>query len=213
MMGSPSYGDDGPEICWNGAKSWESGWYSADSTTLVPSEVGASFELIGVADWVEDDYTSGQHKVVVEIPDSSQVQNYYVIYNRAKGPNNGVNFAKDQVTITLGSPRSTSWHQAMLGTPDLAANEFAVFRKPNYNGGDKDLVVKVCAIDTGSDEGLPDVANVLVYTDDGPGYNNGEMCPGEVGCLSDAQCGKKILLLSVNALPLMIDVIPQHINL
>ena len=97
-MGSPSYGDDGPVLCWNAAKSWVIGWYASDSVTVDPSAGAVNyFTLVGVADWANNIYTPGQHKVVLEILDSSQTQNFYVIYNRAKGPNAGVTFAKDQV--------------------------------------------------------------------------------------------------------------------
>ena len=273
-MGSPSYGDDGPALCWNGAKSWELGWYQADSVSVDPSLGSASVDLVGVADWTNNVYTSGEHKVVLEIdqpennnicgsystkqadyrgtinitasgktcqawssqsphthsrtpaayPDSGLNENFcrnpdgedfawcyttdplkrweycdvplcpsasqkpYVIYNRAKGPNEGVSFAKDEVTITLGSARSTSWHQASLGAPDPVNNVFPLWRQPNYKHGTKDLVVKVCSMTDGDGSTAPDTASILVYMDDGPGLNNGVMCPGEVPCVSDSQC-------------------------
>jgi hypothetical protein len=95
-MGNPSYGDDGPVLCWNAAKSWIIGWYAADSATVDPT-LAVYFTLVGVADWANNMYTSGQHKVVLQIQDSSQTQDFYIIYNRAKGPNAGVTFSKDQV--------------------------------------------------------------------------------------------------------------------
>lgn len=98
LMGNPSYGDDGPVLCWNAVKSWIVGWYAADSVTVDPSDGSANnFTLVGVADWANYVYSSGLHKVVLQIKDSSQTQDFYVIYNRAKGPNGGVTFAKDQV--------------------------------------------------------------------------------------------------------------------
>ena len=42
----------------------------------------------------------------------------------------------------------------------------------------KDLVVKVCSMTSGTEGVSPDTARVLIYLDDGPGYNNGFMCPG-----------------------------------
>ena len=169
-MGNPSYGDDGPQICWNAAKSWESGWYQSDSVSVIPSTTGETFQLVGAADWKNNVYTPGSHKVVLEIQDSSQTQNYYVMYNRAKGPNSGVTFAKDKVTISTGQARKVSWHQAGLGAP--TSTTFPVFRKSNYNGGTQDLVVKVC----GMTSGPPDLASVLIFLDNG---NNGVLCPGE----------------------------------
>jgi hypothetical protein len=175
IMGNPSYGDDGPQICWNAAKSWESGWYALDSSTVIPSTGGASYELVGVADWASNVYLSG-HKVVLEIQDSSETQSFYVIYNRAKGPNAGVKFAKDEVTISTGQSRKVSWHQAGLGAPDTGLNDYPLFRKSNYNGGTQDLVVKVCGMTSGIEGNTPDLASVLIYLDDGLG---GVLCPGE----------------------------------
>lgn len=189
-MGSPSYGDDGEQICWNAAKSWETSWYVDDSETVVPTTTAFSAKLIGVDDWTNNVYTSGTHKVVLEIADSTESQKYYVIYNRAKGPNGGVYFAKDQVTVSMGAPRQVSWHQAGLGNSNNETNSFESFRKPNYNGGSKDLVIKVCGMTTGVEGSSPDTADVLVYLDDGPGYNNGKMCPGEKACVygQPSQC-------------------------
>lgn len=136
--GNPSYGDDGPEICFNGAKSWETGWYAADSRDVTPSSITPYFaNLIGVADWSEGSYTPGNHTVVLRISDTSQTQKYHVIYNRAKGPNVGVTFAKDQVTVTLGASQQVSWHQAGLGPVVPSTNTYPIFRKQNYNGGTK----------------------------------------------------------------------------
>jgi len=170
MMGNPSYGDDGPQICWNAAKSWESGWYEEDSVTVTPSASGEFIQLVGVADWVTEKYTRGMHRVVLQILDSSIANDldYYVIYNRAKGPNAGVNFAKDRVTISTGKARQVSWHQAGLA-------EGQIFRKPGYNSGSQDLVVKVCEMSTGT-EVMPDTARVLIYLDNGPEADNGPRC-------------------------------------
>lgn len=40
----------------------------------------------------------------------------------------------------------------------------------------------------GTQGSTPDTASVLVYLDDGPGLNNGPVCPGEVACVNDSQC-------------------------
>jgi hypothetical protein len=138
ISGNPSYGDDGPEICWNGAKSWETGWYAADSVDVVPSStVPFTADLIGVADWSEGTYTPGNHRVVLRVTDSSETQKYHIMYNRAKGPNVGVTFAKDQVTVTLGASQKVSWHQAGLGPVIPANNNYPIFRKEKFNGGNK----------------------------------------------------------------------------
>jgi hypothetical protein len=59
------------------------------------------------------------------------------MYNRAKGPNAGVTFAKDKVTVTLGASQQVSWHQAGLGPVMPANNQYPIFRKERFNGGNK----------------------------------------------------------------------------
>ena len=169
LMGATSYGDDGPKVCWNAAKSWESGWYAADSLTVDPTE-GFDGLLVGVADFASNTYTSGDHKIVLQILDESQSQDFYVIFNRKKGPNGGVEYAADRVTVTLGASRQVSWHQASLGINGIT-NDFETFRAPKWSNdtnveGTQDLVVKVCDM-TFSSSGGPDTAHVLVYLDDG----------------------------------------------
>src|SRR6056300_897856 len=156
-------------------QSWESGWYAEDSVSVTPSISGASYQLVGAADWANYAYTPGSHKVVLEIQDSSVTGSFYVIYNRAKGPNGGVTFAKDKVTISLGQSRKVSWHQAELPAP-TSSTDYPLFRKASYNGGAQDLVVKVCGMTSGIEGSTPDVASVLIYLDDGLG---GVLCPGE----------------------------------
>lgn len=179
--------------CWNAAKGWQSGWYASDSITVDPSAGAVAVDVIGVADWVDEVYTPDSHKVVIEIQDASEIDSFYIGYNRAKGPNQGVIFAADKVTVTMARPKKTSWHQASLGAPNVTENYFPMFRKSKYNGGIVDLVVKVCEIVVVEEgQSSPDVAKLLIYTDDGAGWNNGQMCPNEVGCISDSQCGKTV---------------------
>ena len=139
IAGNPSYNDDGPAICFNGAKSWETGWYASDNVDVVPSStVPFTADLIGAADWSAGTYTPGNHRVVLRITDSSQTQKYHIMYNRAKGPNVGVTFAKDKVTVTLGASQQVSWHQAALGPVNATGNAYPLFRKNNmFNGGSK----------------------------------------------------------------------------
>ena len=52
MMGYSYSQDDGPVMCFNGAKSWQAGWYTSKSTVVNPS-TGGCFEgnLFGIADF------------------------------------------------------------------------------------------------------------------------------------------------------------------
>ena len=105
---------------------------------MVPSStVPFTSDLIGVADWSEGTYTPGNHSVVLRVTDSSVTQKYQIMYNRATGPTAGVTFAKNQVTVTLGASQQVSWHQAGLGPVMPANNQYPIFRKERFNGGNK----------------------------------------------------------------------------
>jgi len=168
LMGNPSWGDDGPQICFNGVKSWQSTWYDEDSVQVDVLK-GQSFvgDLVGVGDWAEDRFTSGKHNVVIKIPRRNKwYENYYVIFNRAKGPNNGVTFFADLVHITTEDGSGSS-HEGSL-------NSTETFTKTNFGNSGNDLKVHVCDIDIINDENEPDIASVLVYLDDGT--NNNPVC-------------------------------------
>jgi len=166
-MGNPSYGDDGPQICWNGAKSWESTWYNSDSET-VDAVNGGTFkgELVGVGDWALDKFTSGEHHVVIKIPDPTSNLDYYVIFNRKIGPNNGVTWFQDQVHVTTGKWKQLSWSQARLEAG-------GIYTVNNFGGTTHELRVEVCDINITNNG--PSTASVLIYLKDG---DNDQFCGG-----------------------------------
>jgi len=159
LMGNPSYGDDGPLICFNGAKSWQSTWYDDDSITVdVVNNNNYDGLLIGVDDYNNGIFTSGSHQVVAKIADSSQSDDYYVMFNRKEGMNGGVTFSADEITVTKGRAFQVSYQQA-----SLAANE--EYSINNYGGSGRTLKVKICSIDFVSNSVGPDTARVLIYMD------------------------------------------------
>ncbi len=74
---------------------------------------------------------------MLRIADSTETQKYHIMYNCAKGPNAGVTFVKDQVTVTMGASQQVSWHQTGLGPVISATNKYPIFRKEKFNGGNK----------------------------------------------------------------------------
>jgi hypothetical protein len=166
MMGNPAYADDASIQCFNGAKSFFLGWYSQFSTTINPSTASWTGAMVGVDDFVTNAAVVGIHTVVAKIEDPSSAQDYYVMYNRAKGVNSGVVEYGNKVTVVQAANTATQSQQSYIRA-NLGANQ--LYRVANFAGTGKDLVVQVCAMITGP----PDVAQVLVYLD---GVNNVQ-CP------------------------------------
>lgn len=161
LMGNPSYGDDGPQICFNGAKNWETSWFSDDSETVnVLSGKNWDGMLVGIDDYSKNKYSKGTHYMVIKIPDDAANDDLYVMYNKKKGINGGVTFDADKVTITRGQTQQVSWRQGAL---DTSTN---LYTSNNFGTSRKTLNVKLCEFSTNS--ASTDTARVLVYTNDNP---------------------------------------------
>lgn len=102
MMGYSEEEDDEPIMCFNGAKSWQSGWYSSKNATVVPSATNGDEcfeeEVYGIADYDNPD----AKYAIVKIDDSGSTD-YYVAFNKKSGINAGTKSAANQVTVTKSS--------------------------------------------------------------------------------------------------------------
>ncbi|KAL3796919.1 hypothetical protein ACHAW5_005399 [Stephanodiscus triporus] len=108
MMGYSYSQDDGPVMCFNGAKSWQTGWLPTKSKVINPGEFFES-NLHGIADY----NNAASSYVLFKINDSSATD-IYVAYNRKKGINSGTVEAGDQVTITQAGGEGTSYAESEL---------------------------------------------------------------------------------------------------
>ena len=160
-MGDPSHDDDGPLVAFNGAKSWQSGWYQDDSLSIDVLD-GQNFQglLIGVDDYVNDRFVNGLHYVVIEILDPLELNNYYMIFNRKEGVNSGVEFNPDKLVIVSGERNRPSSTEAFL---DEINSKFTV---SDFGKKNRTLVVEVCSINFVDNAQGPDTVSVLVYMDD-----------------------------------------------
>jgi hypothetical protein len=148
-----SYGtDEGPagaKMCYNPAKSWQLGWYDADSPEIYPLAGAWSGKLVGVANYDSD----AQDEYVVLKLDGGTEDNFYIGFNLATGVHSGTVESINKVTVvTQGTDNSKSWKQAELDAGDTLVIT-------DYLGSGKDVTIKVAEIITGS-EGY---AHVLVY--------------------------------------------------
>ena len=116
MMGYSYSQDDGPIMCFNGAKSWQTGWYTPKSKVINPGDVFAA-NLYGIADY----NNVASSFVLFKINDSSATD-IYVAYNRKSGINSGTQEAGNQVTITQAGGKGTSYAESEL-LAKLSANK------------------------------------------------------------------------------------------
>jgi hypothetical protein len=164
FMGAHLYKDDAPYMCFNGPKSWALGWYSEGHVTASPGNWQG--KLVGVDDIVKaNGFDKAVHTSILKLPtQSSAYDDFYLMYNQAKGVNAGVVQHGDKVTIVSTSCLSCeSTLLASLNENDDGAHTFA-----NWDGTN-DLVVQVCERASGA----PDYARVIVYLNDG---NNDLTC-------------------------------------
>ena len=110
MMGY-SYGqDDGPVMCFNAAKSWQTQWYASKSIVVDPSAGGCFVgNLYGIADYGN----AASSTVLVKIDDASAMD-YFVAFNRKIGINSGTVEAGDQVTVVQAGGEGTSYAESSL---------------------------------------------------------------------------------------------------
>ncbi len=103
MMGYSYSNDDGPIMCFNGAKSWQTGWYTSKSKVISPGEVFIS-KLYGIVDY----NNTALSFVLFKINDASATD-LYVTYNCQSGINLGTQEGGNQVTITRAGGEGMSY--------------------------------------------------------------------------------------------------------
>ena len=94
MMGYSYASDDGPVMCFNGAKSWQTGWYNSKRTVVTPS-TGGCFDgnLYGIAYFSN----AASSVLLVQINDSTTSNpDFYVAFNHTIGINSCTQEAGNQ---------------------------------------------------------------------------------------------------------------------
>mmetsp|Transcript_21060 Transcript_21060/g.36224 ORF Transcript_21060/g.36224 Transcript_21060/m.36224 type:complete len:181 (-) Transcript_21060:1173-1715(-) len=143
-MGLSYTSDDGPKMCFNAAKSWQTGWYSAKSTRVDPSGGTNS-----VADCLEQDlygivgYENPEAlTVLIKINDPSSSTDHYVAFNRKAGFNSGTKEAPDQVTVVKAGIEDGSYSESDLMAKLDAGQQYSYKTESGQN-----VAVKVLSID------------------------------------------------------------------
>jgi len=105
LMGASYNENDTPKMCFNGANSWQLGWYSDRQKSIDLSNEVETFKvfLVGVAQYASS--SKNQH-IVVQLTGGSK--DYYLAFNCKTGMNDGTNEGNNQVLIThIDSSQST----------------------------------------------------------------------------------------------------------
>jgi len=179
IMGG-GFSEDGPLLCFNGAKSWQLGWYASRNHEYNVADGIWNGRLIGQVDYANgNDITS---KVVLKLntPSSSD---YYVMFNRVMS---GTTESMNQVMITrtdendywensnliakLGSGESVSLpHFYLWESLDLTVNYIDLDSSPAY----ADVTVKLgclyncgATLDTWTDISGMTIADLMIGTND-----------------------------------------------
>ena len=148
MMGNSYSQHDTPVMCFNAAKSWQSGWFADKSLTIYPNDdAGTCFsdKLYGL-----DSYTSSpaDAKVLIQLQSTSGTH-YHIGFNGQQGSNIGTVEHGNQVLITTQQSTGKSMKIANL----VAGGSYTI---SDYDGSGRDVTVSVTSI-SGSDHAVIDI--------------------------------------------------------
>jgi len=145
LMGYTYSGLNGPRMCLNGAKSYQSGWYHDATKTITPMITPAGNgntcfigRLYGVAEY---EAGNSDKTVIIKINDYREGKDsYFVAFNRALRMNYGTQEGRNSVIITKARGEGENASPSELIAKLNPLGKFA-FR--NFAGTGKKLVVEV----------------------------------------------------------------------
>ena len=144
--------DEGTITCFNPAKMWYLGWFEWRHVVVNPSNINGAFnDKIVSLDDVVNSNTANENMIVKIEGDANE---YFIMFNRAKGMNRGAVGYRDEVVITQQN------HESAISYAMAGLSDGEMWTKSNYAGTGKDLIVKNCSREQ---SGGKDTARVLVY--------------------------------------------------
>jgi len=156
---------DSPQMCFNGAKSWQLGWYKDKAIEIDPDGGSRSVYLSFFGDYDKVPRNSQDDVVLIKIG------YYHIIYNLKEGINSETMEFANKVTVTYNkSQRDLSRSDAALGPGD----------KFNTLENSKNVVIEFCK--TTSTNGV-DQAMLSIYPNGGTStcsnFSGGLVSPGD----------------------------------
>ena len=159
-MGYSYSQDEGPNMCFNGAKNWQLGWYAPKSIEITGPFNG---KIYGIADYSSDEASN----VLILIRGAQK--DWYVSFNRKIGINSGAKEYGNQVLVH-SRPKGFGYGESTLEAK-LSAGQL-------FQGAPLDIAVT--SIDTSSDPGfaLVDITGDVPTCYDIPGWKDsyGSQC-------------------------------------
>jgi hypothetical protein len=158
------------KMCFNGAKTWQIGWYDNNKMVLNPREDSSTtLTLVGIADFQNN---PDNHPVVVKI-ETQTVTDHFIAFNRAIGVNSQNDEADNEVTIVQSGNNGEGYSQSYLKAT-LTQDEIYIFT--NWQGTGQDLTVEATVINLSAN---PAYATVQVCLG---------ACPPEAACTTNVEC-------------------------
>lgn len=155
MMGYSYSSDDGPVMCFNSAKSFQSGWYATKTITPASADCD-SFDgrVYGVSDF---ETVGGQGTTVVKINNSQNGQpDYFLNYNKKAGVNSGTVEGGNQVMITSTGSEGTAYSESELLAKLSVGGTHSIV---NFEGTGNDVTITFESMDTSAS---PSPARVVI---------------------------------------------------
>lgn len=141
-MGYSYSGSDTPAMCFNGAKSWQLGWYSNAYAMAKPLEGAWTGSLVGVVDYDGCDSSDGTSAVVVKV-ETNEDLDYYVAFNKGGGINSGTNEGEDQVMITTTTGNGVGYASSQLVAKLIAGEDYVI---DNFGSSSSTVTIRVGSI-------------------------------------------------------------------
>jgi hypothetical protein len=144
--------DTKTRMCFNGAKSWQLGWYADKATVVDPLATPIwSGTLVGIAEYDLADPNQGE-MVLIKIETGNDVD-YYINFNRMTGINSETQEGGDQVLITRQGGNGESNSQSELLAKLSASESFDIEDFANLGT----VKVTVNSMNTASSPGVADI--------------------------------------------------------
>ena len=147
---------NGPVMCFNAAKSWQTGWYNSKRVVVSPSTEDCwEGNLYGIADYGNP----LAETVLIKLDASSSAQSFFIAYNRAVGMNSGTREAANQVTINYLNNEGSSYAESDLVAKISAENTYT---QGNTWSAWSNFNMRVKFVETGTDANGKQYARVQI---------------------------------------------------